>query len=106
MLEFPALVDIHREYEAQGHYYIGAYEATFSQVVTVLTSLYNPPFSPTADITDFYYGASVKSVYESIFGPFSRPTTFLIDRDGKVREKYGGVQSHESTWRGYIEELL
>lgn len=72
----------------------------------MLTSLYSPPFSLTTDITDFYYGASVKSLYESTFGTFSRPATFLIDRDGKVRKVYGAVESHEADWRAWVDELI
>lgn len=72
----------------------------------MVTEITQQGYSPANDLTDFYTGIAVKTLYESAFGPFSRPTTFLIDRDGKVRVKYGGVQSHESTWRGYIEELL
>ncbi len=72
----------------------------------MVTEITQQGFNPANDLTDFYTGNAIKAVYESAFGPFSRPTTFLIDRDGKVRRRYGAVQSHESTWRGYIEELL
>lgn len=72
----------------------------------MVTEITQQGYNPASDLTDFYTGIAVKTLYESIYGPFSRPTTFLIDRDGKVRKKFGGVLNHEADWCAWIEELI
>ena len=96
--EFPGFIDLYSKYKSKGFEVLGLTKALYEDSSGVEKFLKKHKLNyPNAIVT--------KAVIDSIGGTKGIPTTYLIDKNGKIYKRYFGYRKKE-VFENDIQELL